>query len=95
MATSGEDVAEFHFCLEKSELGNNSNCHQQFPHGFAVILLRKENAVIFLEVGVSLEQGTFPTEVEAFRQKILEADSILFASPKYNLSVIAPVMSKP
>lgn len=35
-----------------------------------------------LEVG-----GTYPPAVEAFRQKILEADSILFASPEYNYSV--------
>ncbi|RVW20350.1 NADPH:quinone oxidoreductase [Vitis vinifera] len=31
--------------------------------------------------------GTYPPAVEAFRQKILEADSILFASPEYNYSV--------
>lgn len=31
--------------------------------------------------------GTYPPEVEAFRQKILAADSILFASPEYNYSV--------
>uniref|UniRef100_M4E953 NAD(P)H dehydrogenase (quinone) n=1 Tax=Brassica campestris TaxID=3711 RepID=M4E953_BRACM len=31
--------------------------------------------------------GTYPPVVEAFRQKILEADSILFASPEYNFSV--------
>lgn len=35
-----------------------------------------------LEVG-----GTYPPVVEAFRQKILEADSVLFASPEYNYSV--------
>ncbi|GMN55600.1 hypothetical protein TIFTF001_024716 [Ficus carica] len=35
--------------------------------------------------------GTFPSAVEAFRQKILEADSILFASPEYNYSVTAPL----
>ncbi|KAE9459705.1 hypothetical protein C3L33_08386, partial [Rhododendron williamsianum] len=35
-----------------------------------------------LEVG-----GTYPPAVEAFRQKILEADSVLFASPEYNYSV--------
>ncbi|KAJ9685348.1 hypothetical protein PVL29_017394 [Vitis rotundifolia] len=35
--------------------------------------------------------GTFPPVVEAFRQKILEADSILFASPEYNYSVTAPL----
>ncbi|XP_054815323.1 NADPH:quinone oxidoreductase-like [Prosopis cineraria] len=37
------------------------------------------------------KQGTFPAEVEAFRRKILEADSILFASPEYNFSVTAPL----
>ncbi|THG08419.1 hypothetical protein TEA_015077 [Camellia sinensis var. sinensis] len=31
--------------------------------------------------------GTFPPVVEAFRQKIREADSVLFASPEYNYSV--------
>ncbi|XP_048326239.1 NADPH:quinone oxidoreductase isoform X3 [Ziziphus jujuba] len=35
--------------------------------------------------------GTFPTAVQAFRTKILEADSILFASPEYNYSVTAPL----
>ncbi|KAK3038957.1 hypothetical protein RJ639_027442 [Escallonia herrerae] len=35
--------------------------------------------------------GTFPHDVEAFRKKILEADSILFASPEYNYSVSAPL----
>ncbi|XP_022146336.1 NAD(P)H:quinone oxidoreductase-like [Momordica charantia] len=35
--------------------------------------------------------GTFPPAVEAFRRKILEADSILFASPEYNYSVTAPL----
>ncbi|XP_034704807.1 NADPH:quinone oxidoreductase-like [Vitis riparia] len=35
--------------------------------------------------------GTYPPAVEAFRQKILEADSILFASPEYNYSVTAPL----
>jgi len=30
--------------------------------------------------------GTYPPLVEAFRQKILEADSVLFASPEYNYS---------
>ncbi|KAF7138768.1 hypothetical protein RHSIM_Rhsim07G0067300 [Rhododendron simsii] len=39
-----------------------------------------------LEVG-----GTYPPAVEAFRQKILEADSILFASPEYNYSVTGPL----
>ncbi|KAM1157830.1 hypothetical protein ACFX15_027876 [Malus domestica] len=36
-------------------------------------------------------KGTFPPVVEAFRQKIREADSILFASPEYNYSVSAPL----
>ncbi|CAL8114831.1 unnamed protein product [Prunus armeniaca] len=36
-------------------------------------------------------EGSFPPVVEAFRQKILEADSILFASPEYNYSVSAPL----
>ncbi|KAL6288810.1 hypothetical protein ACE6H2_006320 [Prunus campanulata] len=35
-------------------------------------------------------EGRFPPVVEAFRQKILEADSILFASPEYK-SVAAPL----
>ncbi|CAD5324345.1 unnamed protein product [Arabidopsis thaliana] len=35
--------------------------------------------------------GTYPPVVEAFRQKILESDSILFASPEYNFSVSAPL----
>ncbi|KAJ0045834.1 hypothetical protein Pint_05243 [Pistacia integerrima] len=35
--------------------------------------------------------GTFPPVVEVFRKKILEADSILFASPEYNYSITAPL----
>ncbi|GMP41139.1 hypothetical protein CsSME_00011336 [Camellia sinensis var. sinensis] len=35
--------------------------------------------------------GTFPPVVEAFRQKIREVDSVLFASPEYNYSVTAPL----
>ncbi|KAL2337136.1 hypothetical protein Fmac_011582 [Flemingia macrophylla] len=39
-------------------------------------------------VNTDLEKdGTWPTEVEALRSKILAADSILFASPEYNYSV--------
>jgi NADPH-dependent FMN reductase len=39
-------------------------------------------------VNTDLEKdGTYPPVVEAFRQKILEADCILFASPEYNYSV--------
>ncbi|RVW92963.1 NADPH:quinone oxidoreductase [Vitis vinifera] len=34
--------------------------------------------------------GTYPPAVEAFRRKILEADSILLASPEYNYSVTVP-----
>nr|GME06039.1 NADPH:quinone oxidoreductase [Ipomoea batatas] len=37
------------------------------------------------------EDGTFPPEVEEFRQKILGADSALFASPENNFSVAAPL----
>ncbi|CAJ2638897.1 unnamed protein product [Trifolium pratense] len=37
------------------------------------------------------KEGTYPAEVEAFRQKILGADSFLFASPEYNYSVSAPL----
>ncbi|KAL3516516.1 hypothetical protein ACH5RR_023424 [Cinchona calisaya] len=36
-------------------------------------------------------EGTYPPVVEAFRQKILRADSVLFASPEYNYSVSAPL----
>ncbi|KAL8555245.1 hypothetical protein ACS0TY_003161 [Phlomoides rotata] len=35
--------------------------------------------------------GTFPLVVEAVRQKILDADSVLFASPEYNYSVTGPL----
>ncbi|XP_022748279.1 NADPH:quinone oxidoreductase-like [Durio zibethinus] len=35
--------------------------------------------------------GKYPPVVEAFRQQILEADSILFASPEYNYSVTGPL----
>ncbi|KAL7204718.1 hypothetical protein ACSBR2_017763 [Camellia fascicularis] len=35
--------------------------------------------------------GTFPPVVDAFRQKIREADGVLFASPEYNYSVTAPL----
>ncbi|GMH25688.1 hypothetical protein Nepgr_027531 [Nepenthes gracilis] len=35
--------------------------------------------------------GKYPPAVEAFRQKIRQADSILFASPEYNCSVTAPL----
>ncbi|KAH6837963.1 NADPH:quinone oxidoreductase [Perilla frutescens var. hirtella] len=39
-------------------------------------------------VNTDLEvNGTYPPVVEAFRQKILDADSVLFASPEYNYSV--------
>ncbi|KAJ6704842.1 CHROMATE REDUCTASE [Salix purpurea] len=37
--------------------------------------------------------GTFPPVVEAFRQKILQADSVLFASPEYNYSVTGRKLS--
>ncbi|XXG76849.1 hypothetical protein AAC387_Pa08g1124 [Persea americana] len=35
--------------------------------------------------------GSFPEPVEAFRRKVLDADSILFASPEYNYSVTGPL----
>ncbi|KAJ7982348.1 NADPH:quinone oxidoreductase [Quillaja saponaria] len=35
--------------------------------------------------------GNYPPAVEAFRQKILEADSILFATPEYNYSIATPL----
>ena len=31
--------------------------------------------------------GEFPAAVEVFRQKILDSDAFLFASPEYNYSV--------
>ena len=37
--------------------------------------------------------GTFPPVVEAFRQKIKEADSVLFASPEYNFSIAGTLLS--
>lgn len=33
------------------------------------------------------KNGTYPPLVEAFRNKILQADSVLFASPEYNYSL--------
>ncbi|KAF9592035.1 hypothetical protein IFM89_011618 [Coptis chinensis] len=43
-------------------------------------------------INMDLEvNGTYPPVVEAFRQKILEADSILFASPEYNYSLSPPL----
>ncbi|KAM0015942.1 putative NAD(P)H dehydrogenase (quinone), NADH:ubiquinone reductase (H(+)-translocating) [Helianthus debilis subsp. tardiflorus] len=33
----------------------------------------------------------FPSEVESFRQKILQSDCFLFASPEYNYTVTAPL----
>ncbi|CAI9097028.1 OLC1v1033320C1 [Oldenlandia corymbosa var. corymbosa] len=39
-----------------------------------------------LEVG-----GTYPPAVEAFREKIQQADCYLFASPEYNYSVTGPL----
>ncbi|XP_042954326.1 NADPH:quinone oxidoreductase-like isoform X1 [Carya illinoinensis] len=37
------------------------------------------------------DNGTYPPVVEAFRQKIKEADCVLFASPEYNFSLSAPL----
>lgn len=43
-------------------------------------------------VNTDLEvNGTYPPVVEAFRQKIIAADSVLFASPEYNYSVTGPL----
>ncbi|KAK9154657.1 hypothetical protein Sjap_002137 [Stephania japonica] len=39
--------------------------------------------------------GTYPPVVEAFRQKILEADCVLFASPEYNYSNAIDWASRP
>lgn len=44
------------------------------------------SALPFLNTDLEVN-GTFPPVVEAFRQKILAADSVLFASPEYNYSV--------
>ncbi|KAL0290618.1 UNVERIFIED_CONTAM: NAD(P)H:quinone oxidoreductase [Sesamum angustifolium] len=41
--------------------------------------------------GLLRADGTYPPVVEAFRQKILAADSVLFASPEYNYSVTGPL----
>ncbi|KAL6129434.1 hypothetical protein ACLB2K_072784 [Fragaria x ananassa] len=41
-------------------------------------------------INTDLEKdGSFPPAIEAFRQKIREADSFLFASPEYNYSIAA------
>ncbi|XP_057457227.1 NADPH:quinone oxidoreductase-like [Lotus japonicus] len=48
------------------------------------------SALPFLNTDLE-EKGRYPPEVEAFRSKILLADSILFASPEYNYSVTAPL----
>ncbi|CAK8564598.1 unnamed protein product [Lathyrus sativus] len=37
------------------------------------------------------KEGTYPAEIEAFRQKIVAADAFLFASPEYNYSLSAPL----
>lgn len=44
----------------------------------------------FLNTDLEVD-GTFPPVVEEFRQKILKADSVLFASPEYNYSVTGPL----
>ncbi|TKY49676.1 NADPH:quinone oxidoreductase [Spatholobus suberectus] len=48
------------------------------------------SALPFLNTDLE-KDGSCPPEVEAFRQKILAADSILFASPEYNYSVTGPL----
>ncbi|XP_058782608.1 NADPH:quinone oxidoreductase-like [Vicia villosa] len=37
------------------------------------------------------KEGTYPAEIEAFRQKIVAADAFLFASPEYNYSLSSPL----
>lgn len=66
---------------------------------FAVVAIEESKSINGLEMeyidisplpmlNTDLEgEGTFPPAVEAFRQKIKEADSIFFASPEYNYSV--------
>ncbi|KAL2536839.1 NADPH:quinone oxidoreductase [Forsythia ovata] len=44
----------------------------------------------FLNTDLEVD-GTYPPVVEAFRQKILTADSVLFGSPEYNYSVTGPL----
>ena len=44
----------------------------------------------FLNTDLEVD-GTYPPEVEAFRDKIRRADGILFASPEYNYSVSGPL----
>ncbi|KAF5446003.1 hypothetical protein F2P56_031669 [Juglans regia] len=39
------------------------------------------------------DKGTYPPVVEAFRQKIKEADCVLFASPEYNFSLSGTILS--
>ncbi|BBG96581.1 NADPH:quinone oxidoreductase, partial [Prunus dulcis] len=52
--------------------------------------VRRHLTVATAEHG-SGRRGSFPPAIEAFRQKILEADCILFASPEYNYSMSAPL----
>lgn len=40
-----------------------------------------------LNTDLEVEGALYPPQVEAFRQKVLEADSCLFASPDYNYSI--------
>ncbi|XP_020276011.1 NADPH:quinone oxidoreductase-like [Asparagus officinalis] len=44
----------------------------------------------FLNTDLEVDGG-FPEPVEEFRKKILEADSVLFASPEYNYSMTGPL----
>ncbi|PON98767.1 NADPH-dependent FMN reductase-like [Trema orientale] len=48
------------------------------------------SALPFVNTDLEVD-GTFPAAVQAFRNKILEADSVLFASPEYNYSLSAPL----
>lgn len=46
----------------------------------------------FLNTDLEVD-GTYPPVVEEFRQKILQADSVLFASPEYNYSVTGTIFT--
>ncbi|CAH9091819.1 unnamed protein product [Cuscuta europaea] len=48
------------------------------------------SALPFLNTDLEVD-GTYPPVVEEFRQKIFQADSIIFASPEYNYSVTGPL----
>ncbi|OIV99061.1 hypothetical protein TanjilG_32320 [Lupinus angustifolius] len=60
-------------------------------HGIEIDFIDISNLPI---INTDLEnQGgvAYPPIVQSFRQKILQADSVLFASPEYNYSIAAPL----